>query len=197
MGKHHYIFLDLTGQVFNRLTVLFRAEDTTKDGQRCWYCKCQCGQEKSIREKNLKRGLTQSCGCLKKERTGDANRRHGLTGTPEHVSWVLMKRRCYNQHEPKYPYYGGRGITVCDRWRESFENFYADMGKKPSPHHTLERLRNFEGYFPGNVIWADKKTQARNTRRNHLITIGSVTKPMAAWAEEKGHQSSTIRQRFQ
>ena len=102
-----------------------------------------------------------------------------------------MKARCFNKKSKSYKDYGGRGITVCDRWL-TFENFLADMGERPIGHQ-IERLDNENGYYPGNCVWADKKTQARNTRANHLITVDGVTLPLAAWAEKVGRCPSTIK----
>ena len=123
------------------------------------------------------------------------NRTHGRSKSPEYVSWLKMKRRCLIADDPIFRYYGGRGISIDPRWLD-FPTFLADMGDKPGPDYTLERIDNQRGYSPDNVKWADKKTQARNTRRNHLITIGGITKPMAVWAEDVGIKSPTIRARL-
>lgn len=119
------------------------------------------------------------------------NRRktHGEGGTqnrtPEYTAWAAMIQRCCNPNRFNYERYGGRGITVCQRWRDSFPAFLADVGRKPGPKYTLDRYPNQKGnYEPGNVRWATPKEQARNTRRNVLLTIKSVTKSLSEWAEQ-------------
>lgn len=113
--------------------------------------------------------------------------RHGLQGTTEHVAWSNMIQRCTNTNHPQYPNYGGRGITVCDRWR-SFLNFVADMGLKLNPKDTIEREDSNGDYCPENCKWASRVVQNRNTSRNRLITIDGVTKCVAEWAEVMGMQ---------
>lgn len=128
---------------------------------------------------NLTRGLSQSCGCLKVERTKASNTTHGYTRgkvvRSEYSTWQGMVSRCYNPNWINYAEYGGRGVAVCDRWRfgdstaSAFECFIADMGDKPSPTHTLERIRNDEPYSPGNCTWASRTSQARNRRSNRPV----------------------------
>ena len=124
--------------------------------------------------------------------------RHGhLRGgrtPPEYHLWSAVIQRCLNPNGPLYPDYGGRGITVCDRWLEAdgFPNFLADVGRRPSDGLTLHRVDNDRGYEPGNVVWADWKTQARDRRSNRLLTHDGRTMPLAAWAEEKGMKAGTL-----
>lgn len=115
--------------------------------------------------------------------------KHGMRKTSEYRAWIAMKNRCANNWHPNY---GGRGIRVCDRWLHSFENFYADVGPKPSSIHTLERENVNKDYEPGNVKWATPKEQTRNQRRNHLITINGVTHCLAEWAELHGINQKTV-----
>ena len=109
---------------------------------------------------------------------------HRMSRTPEYYSWRAMKIRCFNPNYPRYSDWGGRGITVCDRWKNSFENFLADMGTKPSPKHSLDRIDNNADYSPKNCRWATKAEQQNNQRSNRLITIGNETYTIAQWTKK-------------
>ncbi len=124
------------------------------------------------------------------------NHIHGKTGSPEWKIWVDMRKRCSKWKHPHFARYGGRGIRVCPRWAESFAAFLADVGVRPSPKHTLDRIDNDRGYEPGNVRWATRREQARNRRTSRLITARGKTQTLAAWSEELSVKSSTIRMRL-
>jgi hypothetical protein len=155
---------DMAGRVFGRLTVLNFSHVAKKRSY--WRCVCGCvaGTVRIVRTDHLKSGNTKSCGCLQREMTGGIHRTHGRYETPEYHAWESMKQRCYNKRHASYSDYGGRGITMCDRWLESFENFFSDMGKKPSAHHSIDRRDNDGNYDPSNCRWATDSEQRRNKR---------------------------------
>lgn len=161
-------FIDRTGHKFGRLTVLRFAGRKSK--QSYWFCRCECGTEFATYIGNVVRGLTRSCGCLHSEHSSAAATTHGetrqLSKTPEYACWVQIKTRCFNQNYVEFHLYGGRGITMCDRWRDSFENFLADMGRRPSRKHSIDREDVNGHYEPGNCRWATSSDQAKNRRHS-------------------------------
>ncbi len=122
--------------------------------------------------------------------------KHGKSKTSEYKSWAGMKERCCRPNHPAYKNYGARGITVCDRWLESFENFLEDMGSKPTAEHSIDRVDNSKGYSPENCKWATNLEQGNNTRRIHFISYKGETKSLRAWARESKVKLSTFSQRF-
>ena len=161
---------DLKGQVFGRLAVTWRSD---RDGRVWWMCKCTCGNYKLVRSVSLVAGDTSSCGCLRREVLRARNLanpprlRHGdaVDGklTTEYRSWFAMLQRCTNPKAGNFDNYGGRGIKVCKRWR-TYDNFLADMGRKPTPAHSLDRRNNERGYYPSNCRWATRVEQRANRR---------------------------------
>ncbi len=164
-------FLDLTGDIFSRLTVV-RAIGRNKHNQIMWLCRCECGNEATVSTNGLRSGNHRSCGCFQREVASKGgtsrivhghNRSNTAAPTPTYVSWMGMIQRCTNTKNPKYPEYGGRGIKVCERWR-TFENFLADMGERPEGT-TIDRYPNNDGnYESGNCRWATPSQQAANRR---------------------------------
>lgn len=151
-----------------------------------WKCRCDCGSETVVEMSSLKSGNTQSCGCLHRKRCAERLSTHGRSKSPEYLSWIAMKARCGNPHHKDWKHYGGRGITVCIRWAESFEQFLADMGTQPAGKNTIERIDTNGNYCKENCRWASQKEQTRNKRNNRVLTHQGVTKTLAEWAEEIG-----------
>lgn len=158
---------DLTGKTFHRLRVL--GKGGVKNNNREWLCICECGQRHSAPASALTHGRIKSCGCLNAELRAARNTVHGLTprGTFPDGYWVwqAMLRRCDSEKNADFKSYGGRGISVCERWRNSFTDFIADMGPKPTPKHSLDRKDNDGNYGPSNCRWATAREQRMNQRR--------------------------------
>lgn len=181
-------FIELTGRRFGRWVVLRRGTPyTSPQGARqvCWLCRCDCGTEKDVFGGALRTGASTSCGCYQRELPHNSFK-HGLSKTPEYASWLGARSRATNPDDPGWENYGGRGITMCQRWLDSFEAFLEDMGQKPTPMHTLDRIDNDGPYAPENCRWADKKQQGRNRRSNRLIAYQGQTYPLVELAERLG-----------
>lgn len=164
--------IDLTGQQFGRLTVLKRAENQKRAK---WLCQCKCGGAAIASAYDLKRGHTQSCGCLQKERTKDASVKHGKRHTKIYHIWLDIKNRCYNPNNKRYANYHGRGITVCDEWKDDFMAFYNYVSKLTNygmPGYSIDRIDNDAGYKPGNIRWATVNEQLMN----RTVTIKVIVK---------------------
>lgn len=180
----------LDGQRFGRwVAIVYRG--------RCRYlCRCDCGTEREVFIPSLRRGVSRSCGCLHVELLRARATTHGLTGTSEHKIWKGIRKRCSNARTEMFSHYGGRGIRVCERW-ESFENFLADMGPRPSPRHSLDRIDNDGHYEPGNCRWATRKEQTRNRRKTKFVTWKGERRSVPAWAELLGIPCDTLYHRLE
>lgn len=180
---------DVIGKRFGLLTACELAGTDGKN--KLCKCRCDCGKSHTTRISRLINGTTKSCGCMKYAHCTT----HGLHDHPLHSTWKNMRRRCYSKSNPGYKNYGGRGISVCKRWRESFAAFVEDVGPKPSELHSLDRINNDGNYEPSNVRWATATEQRRNSRAITTITFGGVTKSLIEWSEELGIPYETIRER--
>lgn len=192
-------FQDLTGLKFGRLIVLKLAfkKQRNKKGVRCyWLCKCECGNTVNVLTDALKSGHTKSCGCLGKEKRLEANITHNFSNNRLYNIWSGMKSRCFNKNNKQYKNYGGRGISICNEWENSFIEFYnwaVNNGYKENL--TIDRIDVNGNYCPENCRWATSKEQARNTRKNHTITYNGETHCIAEWAEILDIKYSTLTER--
>lgn len=177
---------DLTGKIFGQLVVIERAP--VRDGILRWRCRCEaCGAQTDVRSGNLRRvGKTKTCGCLRE--------RHGASGTPMYNAWCMMRERCSSPNNCQYQHYGGRGISVCERWG-SFAAFVEDMGPRPKGH-SIDRIDNDGDYEPGNCRWSTSKEQANNRRSNRCVVFKGKRKTLAQWGDETGINWGTIRTRI-
>lgn len=187
MGK----FIDLTGQKFGRLIVISRVVNNKSNGAR-WNCLCDCGKEKIVYSDHLRSGNTKSCGCLHRELASKRKKIHGYAKTKEYNVWKAIKQRCYNPNDTDYHNYGGRGIKVSDRWLNSFENFLDDMGLKPSPEYSIDRIDNDGDYEPNNCKWSNQIEQANNKRNN--IMVGDIALP--EYCRQNSLNYNTIKHRI-
>ena len=179
---------NLVGHRFNRLVVV-------ADGGRCkkqnvlWLCRCDCGGETRAFAYDLRAGKVKSCGCYNRDigkNIKHGHARKGVKRDPLYSVWASMLQRCSNPSGKTWQHYGLRGITVCERWRKSFENFLEDMGERPSPEHSIDRIDVNGNYEPSNCRWATRDEQSLNKRSTVLVTVGDVTKPLKAWVTELG-----------
>ncbi len=159
-------FVDLTGMRFGRLVAVKRTDRGTAGKSVIWELRCDCGKTHYTNSGTLRSGHSKSCGCLRIEVVNHGlNRRHGLHGTPVYEVWKEMIARCTRASHKNYKNYGGRGISVCGRWRNSFFDFASDMGARPNGL-TIERVNNNGNYEPANCKWATHKEQMNNTRKS-------------------------------
>ena len=179
--------LDILGSRFGKLVAV--EEMPRKDGMRQWRMRCDCGAEIVTLQKNFASGGTRrSCGCANTQ----PNQLHGMSTSPEYKHWINMITRCETPSATGFQHYGGRGIRVCDRWRKDFMAFYSDMGPRPSPRHSVDRIDVNGPYSPENCRWATQKVQARNTRVNHTVRLNGRSMPLAEAAENAPVPYNTV-----
>jgi len=179
------------GMRFGRLTTLAAIKIPGRRGT-FWECQCDCGNAVTKYNGHLVNGTAKTCGCVK-----GAKRTHMMSGKPEYKAWDNARSRCYNPENKRYPLYGARGITMCDRWRKSFQNFFDDMGRKPSPAHSLDRIDNDGPYSPENCRWATAEEQNNNrTSYNRNLAIGGLTMTVAQASRLTGIPHATILSRL-
>jgi hypothetical protein len=171
--------IDITGQKFNMLTAIKYL------GNSKWLFKCDCGIEKTIDSRTVKSktSATKSCGCLLKRFNFNNKTKHNLSETVEYDAWTALRNRCYNPKNRAYKHYGKRGIIVCERWLESFDNFITDMGNKPSKDHSIDRINVNGNYEPSNCRWATSQEQQDNRTNTRKLTYNNETKTITEWAK--------------
>lgn len=190
--------LELVGKRFGRLTVVSRGPND--DGGRAqWNCVCECGVAKMVRGNLLQQGFVGSCGCWHREnrqKFGGHTATHNKHGSKEWNAWQSVRRRCYDPGYANYDRYGAVGVQVADRWRNSFENFLADMGPAPSLAHSVDRINGKGNYEPGNCRWATAIEQANNRSSNFLIHFQGRTQTSTEWGRELGLSPEMLRRRI-
>lgn len=175
--------IELLGQRFGRLVVI--GEAPKQKHLVAWVCKCDCGNTTVVPTQSLRRNLSRSCGCLRDETNSLRITKHKGWGTRMYYIWQSMIQRCTNPNSKAYKDYGGRGITVCEEWKNDFQSFYDwAMVYGYTDELTIDRIDNNKGYSPDNCRWTTPKEQANNTRQNHYITYNGITKTISQWAEE-------------
>jgi hypothetical protein len=186
----------LEGLRSGRLTIKKRVGRSDDGYDWLWLSVCDCGRKKKIRGRSLtKSNPTLSCGCLQKEQASDANRTHGGSGSPEYKVWSGMRTRCTNPKQASFKDYGKRGINVCERWKD-FSKFLEDMGLRPTPKHTIERVDNDKGYGPDNCKWLPKKDQGKNKTTTQWVTYRKERRTLAEWCDLLDLPLTTIRMRL-
>lgn len=200
----------MVGPKFGRWTVLSQAASVLyeRDGglgtpheHRRWLCLCTCGTEKEVAELALRSGRSISCGCYNRERSAAKHTTHGATAggrqSAEYSTWKAMLARCYNPNNKRYKDYGGRGIGVCDEWKESFSTFLHEVGLRPSPRHSIDRIHNDRGYEPGNCKWSEPHEQMINRRKSYLVEVDQGRIALSDLAKGSGIPANTLRARLE
>ncbi|HGK4675228.1 TPA: hypothetical protein ACJ2WV_004529 [Kluyvera georgiana] len=180
-----------SGQKFNRLTVVDPC--VRKNGDIYHFCRCECGVERLFLARNIESGKSKSCGCLSREMAKE-RATHGLSKSPVYMTWSRMCRRCDNKKVARYKNYGGRGIKVCERWK-NFESFYKDMGDIPGPDFSIGRIDNDKDYCPENCRWETAEQQQNNTSRTIWIEHDGLRMSLTQWAKKLNQPYSLLKNR--
>jgi len=195
------------GDKFHNLTIVELTTGTRSNGKDKYLaiCQCDCGEFTEVERHNLKSGNTRWCKICSSKSKSKRFKKHGNSisrkeinpeGYRSYYTWQAMKRRCFNKKDKRYSDYGGRGISVCDSWLESYENFLDDMGYAPTDDHQIDRIDNNGDYEPSNCRWVTRTENARNKRSNRIITAFGKTQTLVEWEEETGINAPTIRRRI-
>ena len=188
-------FIDITGKKYGMLTVIRRLENAPKGVVR-WECKCDCGNVVIVRSGNLKNGAVKSCGCLRSD-IGKKSTTHGMSKTRLYQTWVNIKGRCCHKNNPAYSLYGGRGISICDDWKNSFEAFARwALANGYQNDLTIERIDYNKGYMPENCKWISMSEQANNRRSNVSITFNNETHNLSEWCKIYGKEYNLVYNRI-
>lgn len=186
---------NLVGKRFERWVVIEPVPRPSAAFKIRWICRCDCGTIRNLVGTALTSGHSKSCGCYKREMRFKDKYTHGYTDHPLFTTWLSMMSRCNKTHDRAYPRYGGRGITVSDSWTD-FEKFAADMGPKPTPDHSIDRINNDKGYSKENCRWATRTEQNRNRSNSSVLTFRGRTETLKDWSKYSGIPYETLRQRI-
>lgn len=186
---------DISGKRFGRLVVICDSGNRYRNGI-IWFCQCDCGKTKNVRGQSLKQGRTKSCGCSTVDFRNTHMITHGKSKYPEYKVWKSMMDRCQNKRHKQYPSYGGRGIYVCDRWKESIEDFLEDMGRRPSKDHSIDRIDNDGPYTKENCRWATRSQQQCNRRGNRWIQFNGKNMTLSQWSKTLQISTQLLRLRI-
>lgn len=179
--------IDLTGKKFGNWKVLNLSKKRSIHNRVKWKCQCKCGRIRIVLGQSLQERKSNSCGIGKCD-----YRKHGQSYTPEYLAWRAMLDRCYKPNVKMYKRYGGRGISVCSKWRSSFENFLKDMGQRPSSDYSIDRINNNGNYAPKNCRWATRNQQSNNIRSNRRLRLKNKNHTIAEWSRKFGVSHATI-----
>lgn len=186
----------MIGKRFGRWTVIGLWDETRKKGAKPFIrCQCDCGKVKRVDALTVRKGKSTSCGCFRAEVTSVRSATHRMTGTPEHQCWRNMLNRCTNPKVKLYPHYGGRGIEVCERWRE-FEHFYADMGPRPTPKSQIDRRENNGNYTKVNCRWTGRVVNSRNKQKSLWYVFEGKKQHLLDICAKRGIRYHTVWQRL-
>ena len=184
--------IDLTGQTFGAWTVIEKCKPI-KGVSTKWVCRCKCGREVEVFGTSLKQGLSTSCGCERKQKISEKVKTHGMTNTRLYRIWAGLKARCYNPKKDNYKWYGGKGVKMCDEWKNSFEAFSTwAISQGYTDELTIDRIDSSGNYEPSNCRWISIKEQQNNRHDNIIITFEGKTQTLSKWAEEKGINRVTL-----
>lgn len=186
--------IDLLGQRFGRLLVIEAAP--SRDNRAMWKCKCDCGGQTISIGSNLRDGHSLSCGCIRAHTSYVSSYQHGDSYSPEYRTWTGILHRCFASGDSRFTDYGGRGITVCRRWKDSYEAFLEDMGRRPSLDHSIERIDNDGNYEPTNCRWATRVEQGQNKRNNVNLEWRGAVHSISEWARIMGMSRTVLGQRL-